>query len=266
MLAVVMMAVIANAQTQKSGVYDFTGKATPSQKYFNGAKLPHLTAKPKVKKFRLTDLQCPAQTAGAMYYGNLYGKPGISLIGSHGWAVGHHVGTSMVMTIGSSLKDAYLEGIPKYNLDDFNGLSGYYSIRKLRCKTVDFSLGNQWELGQLQLNKISISLFGGLFGKVSIEHGVEIYNLVSYEETIRPVCYQGMYDCFILSCGEQLGVKVSFKRWTLSVSENLTSGLWRDYHSPMGPSKVGIINVDPGDTHHPMSLNVALTYTIKYCQ
>lgn len=266
-VAIVMMAVTANAQSakkspKKDGVYNFTGKttSTTSQDYFSKDKLSGLAA-PKTIWEKIT---CPKQSMGAMYDPNYLGKSGVALVGTTGRTVGKHVATSMVATIGSSLENAHLSGISEYDLSNINGtLRGSYSTRALQCKTWDFGLTNQWEIGQLQIFKnCAISLFGGIFAKVSVEHGTETYSKTSYDTSIPSAYYQGGYSCFILSCGSQLGVNVKLGKWTLSVSENLTNGLWRAY-DPLGPSQIGLVDVGQGDSRHPLTTNVGVTCKIK---
>ena len=260
----VFAAMNVSAQShKKDGVYNFTGKAKPdSTHYFNKAKLSGLTATPKTIWENITS---PKRSIGAMYYHNFLGESGIALVGTTGWIVGHHVATSLVATIGSSVENAHLSGISEYDLSNINGtLRGSYSTRTLQCKTLDFGLANDWEVGQLRLFKsCAISLFGGVFAKVSIEHGTETYNKVSYDESIPPAYYQGGYNYFILSCGSQIGLNLKLGKWTLSVSENLTNGLWRNCTRPIGPSKINLIDLGPSDTRHPLSTNVGVTLKIR---
>lgn len=268
LMAMVMMAVVTvNAQSSKKDrVYNFFGKPAATHNYYSKAELSRLTTTPKTGNFfRFEKLNYPKNSVGVMYYPNYLGKSGIALVGTTGWMVGHNVATSLVATIGSSLENAHLSGIRDYALSGVDGsLHGAYSTENLKCKTIDVGLANQWEIGQLRIFKsCALSLFGGVFAKVSIEHGTETYNKVSYEETSSSAYYQGGYNYFILSCGSQLGANVKLGKWTLSVSENLTNGLWRDCTRPLGPSKLGLIDLGSSDTYHLLSTNVGVTLKIR---
>gem|GEM_PF-2808983 len=258
-----MMAVVTvNAQSpKKDGVYNFTKPTTALPEYFSKDKLNRLAAPKTIWENNIS----PKRLFGITYYSNPYGKSGLALVGTTGWTVGKHVATSMVATIGSSIDNAHLSGVCDYDLSQVDGLlHGTYSTRSLQCKTLDFGLANQWEVGQIRLfKKCALSVFGGIFVKVSVEHGTETYVRMSYVESIPSAYYQGGYDYFILSCGSQLGLNLKLGKWTLSVSENLTNGLWRNCTRPLGPDKTKLIDVSQdNDDYHPLSTNVGVTFKI----
>jgi len=270
-------AITANAQngksatpTKKIGEYNFTEMPItpthPVQGFYNQVKLKNLKVKDSAHAFGWKKISWISKGIAIGGGTGDHGETTINFSGITGKKLGSHVANTTVLSIGGSLVSSHLSGIEDYDLTDVGGpISGSYASRTFQGKNIGITLANQFDLGDLQICKgFSLSAFAGIFGRVSVEYGNETFTKISYDEILPPgTNSQTNYSLFVLSAGEQFGIKLKLKKWTMSISKELTSIYWRDCHTPLGPTKFGFADLGPCDTRHPWSTCLSFTYKLQ---